>query len=136
MIPETDKSYIAGLVDGEGCIKIQYRKINRQYLLAVTICNTNYLCLDFVKKLFKGQIQTSAPKNLRWKIRYTYQVTGRDAAILLEEIAPYLIIKRPQYEVARRFLRDCLRTLEPHLQHRIEVMGIGHEKGDEELRED
>lgn len=133
---ETDKAYIAGLVDGEGCIKILHRKANRQYLLAVTISNTNYLCLDFVKKLFKGQIQKRVPKNLKWKIGYIYQATGKDAAILLDDIAPYLIIKRAQYEVARRFLKTIYLNHDGRCRRVSIVTKLGYRQRVSVLRDD
>ena len=112
MKTETDKAYLAGLVDGEGHIGIttaMQRKGDgywRTHCLIVTVSNTHLETLAWVKSLWQGtlvvrkQPRNKVPiGNLRW--------SSRQAVEVLNDIKPYVRIKATQLELALQF--RCLK---------------------------
>uniref|UniRef100_A0A6M3IGM2 Putative HNH homing endonuclease n=1 Tax=viral metagenome TaxID=1070528 RepID=A0A6M3IGM2_9ZZZZ len=107
MITETQKAYLAGLIDGEGCILITAPRTKGEkgwygHYLTVTVANTNVPVLAWVKSLWKGYLlMRNQPKqrvpvgNLRW--------TSLQAAQVLKDIRQYLIVKAAQADLAILF---------------------------------
>ena len=86
-------SYLAGLIDGEGCVSIDSN--NRPIL---TITNTYRPLMDALQKAFKGVIQTmnNSIANPHQKIGYKWRLRGKAAAELIRKCAKYLFIKKEQ----------------------------------------
>jgi len=107
----TDKAYIAGLVDGEGCITIYKRKNGHfpkagkpwYYQPVVTIGNTDKRMLDFVVDRCKGWITKPKPQRSHWKQSYCWFISGEAMRSFLRDIIPYLVIKRKQVEIILSF---------------------------------
>ena len=96
-----DISYIAGFVDGEGCISIYGLKDVR-----LSIVNTNLEILKDIQEYFGyGQIRKKSrtPKDKVRKVAYTYEVWGRQTQKILEQLLPYLRQKQRQAQVALEF---------------------------------
>jgi len=91
-----DWAYLAGLVDGEGCITINHNKSERYYSGLLTIgmvdedivrwCHkfTGFGCI--YKHTGKGNCQDS----------FIWTVRTRQAAVVLEKLLPYLRVKKLQ----------------------------------------
>lgn len=101
-----DLAYIAGLVDGEGHIRI--RRFKRQSSgsghIAVCIFNSDKRMIDFVSERFAGRTyfrQRHADKN--HKPSYGWEANGGNAKVFLEAVAPYLLTKKRQAELALKF---------------------------------
>ena len=78
-------SYIAGFFDGEGCITI-----NKDYLtLKVSACNT-----DIIRNALGGRVYPRKPQVKNRKVVYGWHINGKDAALALSMILPYLIVKK------------------------------------------
>lgn len=97
-------AYVAGLVDGEGCIFIHRTKHPRNrvtYSLLVTIANTDFDLLSHIKLRFGGNIDGSSNHELRGKEcpSYRWRVNGERAAQFLEAICPYLVLKYPHARI-------------------------------------
>lgn len=93
-------AYLAGIIDGEGCITIYNRilrgKRNIVPIVQVTNCNTNLL--EWIKnktevgKIYKV-VRTKQPSN--WKDLYYWDIrNGKNIEFLLKQLLPYLIIKK------------------------------------------
>jgi transcriptional regulator with XRE-family HTH domain len=117
-LSEFDKGWVSALIDGEGCIRIELRtRVNgyaQGFSLSPSIQVTNN-CLEFLLALNEKlgvccstylQKYTN-PKHkttYHWQLKGVYQVKS-----LLEQITPYLIVKRKQAELV---LEYCLSRLD------------------------
>ncbi len=102
-LSETEKAYLAGIIDGEGSVMIRQRG-KRVFFLIVVVDNTNQTCIDYCKRVTgMGSAQLSRDIGGNTKRQYRWLVSSRHAEELLEAIYPYSIIKRPQIEVALEF---------------------------------
>jgi hypothetical protein len=91
-IPDTVVAYTAGLLDGEGCIRVQRTK--EYYGARVQISQKDRHVLDWVAEYFGG-IVSKAPSHScsQWT------ATGERAALVLELLIPFLIVKKDQAEL-------------------------------------
>lgn len=96
-------SYLAGIIDGEGCINIvKYHKENRyRYRLQVRVINTSKELVEWIKENFGGYVTSRERKGYR--LIYEWGIFNTQAEELLEDILEYLIIKKPQANVALDF---------------------------------
>jgi len=104
--------YIAGLVDGEGCIGIHKHTDNRGksrlHYLYVVVSNNNPKCLEFLKKNFNGWIIKRRQKE-NWNINYKWGLRSARARQLLEIIYPHLILKKEQALLGIEFDNNKIR---------------------------
>jgi hypothetical protein len=91
-LSDTDAAYIAGLIDGEGCITY------REKYPKVSIYNTSKELIEWIQKtLGLGTIHLDVRRKgkERWKPCYTYGTSNfHDIYALLSRVLPYLKIKR------------------------------------------
>lgn len=112
-------AYIAGLLDGEGCIYIsknrpskRTRTVNPFYRLYVVISNTHLGAMVWLHNQLGGSLaqqkatRTSFSSNPIWN----WRLSTRQAARFLEAVLPYLRIKKEQAEVALEFYHVQKRT--------------------------
>ena len=97
--------YIAGLVDGEGCITIN--KTGRWGAVSLTITNTCKSVLDDVCSYYQGGLvslhhRASPPRRQCW----TFRAYGKSAVKIILSIAAYLRIKRNQAALALYYWRS------------------------------
>lgn len=97
-------AYTAGIVDGEGCISISKRKIKSSiiYFLVVTIVNTNPQLVEYLHSSFGGHFRKRRQYKL-YRPVYCWQVSSKSAGEFLKLLFPYLLLKKPQAELAFRF---------------------------------
>ena len=93
-----EKAYIAGIVDGEGCISLY--KNRATYIPRLTIVNTNPLLSEYLQTKLGGNTYKSKKKE-GWKVAYNWQVQNQLALDIVKTLLPYLILKR---ELALLFL--------------------------------
>lgn len=109
-----DKCYIAGFVDGEGCLHIfkrwhknnQYSKSYKYigYSIAVGIGGTNKQVLEYIKeKCGVGSIYECKKKNEKWMQTWGYRICGKEAQELIRAIYPYLIVKKVIADIFLKF---------------------------------
>jgi len=94
---ETEKAYIAGLVDGEAHVGIHptTSKTGRSYSSVVRIKMTDYVILHWLREVTGLGVvhKTMKREKAHHKDRATWQVSGHQALAFLREILPYLKIK-------------------------------------------
>lgn len=106
-------AYIAGLLDGEGCINIykittdyirqkEKRKVPK-FVLSVTIYNCDYAVLLWLYRQFGGYLQTRSKRSEKWKDAYAWKLSANVASDFLESIKRYLRIKKRQAGLAIQF---------------------------------
>lgn len=100
--------YLAGIIDGEGCIGMEHlapRGKSRKkdyYLTRLTVINTSKMLMDLLVGTFKGQYDTRKKIEGR-KICYRWHVFGKDQENALIALMPYLRIKKQQAELVMEY---------------------------------
>jgi hypothetical protein len=95
-------NYIAGIVDGEGTIGLY--KYDNIYIVEIKIHNTNLNLLKYVRDTIKlGHINRQSKKE-NHKFVYIYKLRKHEYKKFLNEILPYLKIKRRQAELVLQYL--------------------------------
>jgi hypothetical protein len=100
-------AYLAGLLDGEGCITACKRGRTLktgtpQYEVVVSIGMVDQTAILWaLQTTGLGSIRSfdNGRYNKNWSVCHQWQVYSRDAAALLERVLPYLQIKRRQAEL-------------------------------------
>jgi len=126
-VKDTDRAYIAGLVDGEGCIAITRRKLKKlkndkwYYEPQVIISNTKKDMVNFCVSHYGGWIASAIGRigNRDYKRIYHWKITGEDMRQLLREVLPYLILKRRQARIVLHF--PCYRYRGRYKRTKIEL---------------
>lgn len=101
-------AYMAGLFDGEGSIYIGKASSHRQQLYSVclSITNTDKDVLQWAVEHFGGAVSLKPAERAHYKTRYLWRAQAiRNTAIVLEQILPFLKIKKQQALLALRFLK-------------------------------
>jgi hypothetical protein len=104
-------NYMAGIVDGEGCILIKkYNKIIKQninptYELNVVLSNCRPELLEYFKYYFGGSIATvkNSAKSSNQRDCYVWFLTTSLAEEFLKVIYPYLFLKKEEVKLALEF---------------------------------
>lgn len=109
MHTETQKAYMAGMLDGEGHIGISMlptRNRSRRHWLRVTLTNTNLEVLRELADEWGGKVVRLRQGNAErgWRVAGDISWSTNAARQLLEEVQPYLRIKREQCRIALEFL--------------------------------
>lgn len=106
---ETQRAYIAGIVDGEGTITIKKRNVKRKsgvfcfYTCVVIVVNTDKKMLDFIANLYEGWININRRLKGNQRRSYIWVCGGDNMRKLLKDIFPYLIIKKKQAKIVLQF---------------------------------
>lgn len=120
---KTKWSYLAALIDGEGCISISHRiqegeKLTRihkrtaktvpykMFSMRVQITNTDLRIMKWMIANFGGVYYQKTRGNDKHKIAYEWRPKGRaNVEKLLLGILPYMIIKPEQAKIALEYTR-------------------------------
>jgi len=98
-LTEIEKSYLAGIVDGEGSIYIAKNGV------ALTIANTNKTLIDWIDKRTEGYYYVKKQPKEVDSTCYVYYITGKKLSYFLQQIRPYLIVKRKQADIALNYIK-------------------------------
>ena len=111
--------YIAGLFDGDGCVRILYRDSvisNRCYYIDIQITNNYLPVLETIQGIWKGNIFTHND-TFQWRL------TSKKAYAFLKAIYPYIVIKKKQTAIALEFQKRLLRSKRSRLMHKKGIKG-------------
>jgi hypothetical protein len=113
-LSETEKAYIAGLFDGEGCVHIAVNKprpkgINPYHQLMVCVANTNQEIIKYLFDSFGGRVADNVRKENQQPCQ-TWWIYAKEANAFLKLIFPYLRIKKLQAEIAIKFQSEIQYT--------------------------
>ncbi len=92
-----DMSYLAGLIDGEGCFYLAHHKNGHGFIHEdprIIVSNTNKDIMLWLKDNFGGYTTTQKPTNPKHKMKYQWIIAGQKALMLANWLEPLLIIKR------------------------------------------
>ena len=99
---DTQLSYFAGIIDGEGCFNIGCRG-KKTYTLRLFVMNTSKPLIDYLHTNFGGWKYSRQRENKKWKIRHEWFVDRQVIDEILPLIHPFLIVKKEACEVAMDF---------------------------------
>lgn len=105
-------AWLAGLIDGEGCISLTRRRpqrknralaYNYRLILKVTMCHlpTVQRCRDLTGL---GSIQTQQLQREHFSKAYTWFCNAGDAGMVIEALLPWFVTKRDEALAALDFL--------------------------------
>lgn len=102
-------AYLAGIIDGEGSIAIEVQsksiRWNRKcdyYSLRLLVINTNLPLLNWIQENFGGTIRQRPDIENRRRC-YRWNIFSHNAAEILKECQPYMIVKKPHTEIFIKF---------------------------------
>ena len=108
---EIDYSYLAGLIDAEGCFRIKKwkpkKKPNYVYAITLEIGNKRFPIFEFLMSRFGGSV-TFIGKRPRKSQSATWCVSSFSLAQIIPKIIPYLIIKKPAAEKVIEFYNTTI----------------------------
>uniref|UniRef100_A0A6M3L7F3 Putative HNH homing endonuclease n=1 Tax=viral metagenome TaxID=1070528 RepID=A0A6M3L7F3_9ZZZZ len=100
-VSEIDLAYAAGIIDGEGTIYITPQ--HGYLILCVGVHMTTSEVPVWLRKTFGGGLSKHGSQNKKHKDSWRWGLTAKSAIAFLEEVYPFLKLKKPQVEVARVF---------------------------------
>ena len=101
---ETDIAYLAGIIDGEGCISM-YQISNghgKSVMCGLWIANTDKNLMDWLVENLGGSLNTRTSKKPQWKTSWVWAVYSQNMEDVLIRVLPYLKVKHTQAELALR----------------------------------
>lgn len=120
--------YLAGFFDGEGCISVF--KQGDKLVVAAVVGGTHEDSILRFQRAFGGHIVHTKPNiRLNYKAQYQWRVQGSRALAAISAMAPFLVVKKPQAEVALRWpsaerTRNAIGTFDPQPELRAERQAL------------
>ena len=108
-LTDIDAAYIAGLVDGEGCLSIVRQKNSNcrggfAYRCGFRIASSNQGIMEWLSEAIgAGCVKSHQPKMRNSKRQWSLDLWSDDASELTMRLLPYLRIKRPNAELLLAF---------------------------------
>lgn len=100
------KQYIAGFLDGDGSIQFTIEKLTKIVFAqsGETKCPS---ILEYIQDYFGGSIIKRKQTRVNSRIEYSLSISNINGCVyLLENLAPYLIVKKPQADLLVKYLRN------------------------------
>ena len=96
-----DIAYVAGLIDGEGCVHLDVSR-HRIHRARVSVGMTEPALglLKSLKQGWGGTIYQARKATEKWAAAYTWHITGEKASVFLREVGPSLLLKAEQARLA------------------------------------
>lgn len=110
LLSETDIAYIAGLIDGEGCLSLPRFAAGRLYP-TIQVIMTHHGVVKWLAESLgtKVNVLNRHLKNPKHKPSFEVRIMGKRADLLCHRMLPYLHVKKQQAEI----LIECYKTYLP-----------------------
>jgi len=107
-LTDVEKAYLAGFIDGEGCLTIKNGGPNcPNGRIQLNIYNTNEVILRYIRdKVGFGCVYVGTKEgkyNSKAKTCWRYEVAACQCFVLLSSLLPYLRVKREQAELLLQY---------------------------------
>jgi len=105
MMKKADLAYMAGIMDGEGCVRINKdskRYQRPEFQLTVAIASTDQWLPYYLQSHWGGAVYCHHEK-ASWKDRWQWTTSGPTAYTFLRAILPFTKLKREQIKIALKF---------------------------------
>ena len=114
-ISSLDWAYLAGIIDGEGCIRIDMMKDVRnrrtlRHILSIWMGNTDPRIVSWCYEVFGGSIHYRPSRNPKHKPAWVWEAHYIQCEEILKRCLTYFKLKREQAEVGLAF-RETLRMV-------------------------
>jgi hypothetical protein len=106
-LKKSEWAYLAGLFDGEGCLKVVLRKRKKSaaFQLNLDICNTHRGVLDWVHKKLGGGVLYSTERSGKERRKFNWTLgSAPNMRHVLKGMLPFLLVKQQQALLAIAFL--------------------------------
>lgn len=96
--------YLAGIIDGEGCLTIgktmrkSDRSVSPTYASNLNVTNNNLELMNFLKENFVGRVYRKGNTK-----SYVWFARNNDTTWILENVLPFLIVKKEQAKILLEF---------------------------------
>ena len=92
--------YLAGLIDGEGCINLRITRKRLSPRLIIVLSEPGAFILDYIQNTYGGNIYKRESHNPQWQDAYSWELTGwSKVCYVLRQLKNFLHIKRNQAEL-------------------------------------
>ena len=99
-----NRAYVAGLLDGEGCVTLEAtRRTGKVFIyprIYVGMSARARAVLDMLQADFGGRIKKVIRHSIKHHEGATLTICGTGAILLLKEVLPFLILKKNQAKLA------------------------------------
>lgn len=117
-LSELQKSYLAGFIDGEGCITISKKKDHSGMRFGycfrphVNVANSNEASLNrLVQWTGLGNVSHSSQSHRKnRKDKFQWQLWSQQARQVIEAVLPFLYIKKQQAVILLKFISNSRRS--------------------------
>ena len=96
-----DIKYVAGLIDGEGCISLTIIHGKNLYP-HLKVKMTHRGIIETLHQQFGGSFTIERPLGNRQEA-YSWQTSGQTTMKVIKQVQPYLIVKQPQAKLVTMF---------------------------------
>lgn len=103
MATEADLAYMAGIIDGEGCIRARLGRGVTPYVTLV-VANTNRVLIDWLLQTFSGHVWEGKRPG-HWKRTWYWEMSSGPFFELIPRVRPYLKLKGGQADLAVQLIR-------------------------------
>ena len=94
-----DIRYMAGMVDADGCLSINFSGSNKTGTPVLTVTSTNMKLVNKIQSRYGGGISMRIHPNKKASICYNWRLCSKNAISLIKRISKYLIVKKPQADL-------------------------------------
>lgn len=123
---DMNRAYVAGLIDGEGCIHIEIvRGLFFNPRVTVGMTEPALQLLQNLQAEWGGTLYQARKPTKKWAAAWAWHLTAEPAANLLMEIKPYLRLKHEQADIALEVW---------HVKQSLEKRKNGHRSWTEQAR--
>jgi hypothetical protein len=99
-------AYLAGIIDGEGCISIFFSR--NRHVLQVSCKMTDTQAIDLLHEAFGGG-RSKTPKRKGENFdTWSWTVSNKSANDCLDQLFPYLRVKKYQALIGLLYYKDCI----------------------------
>lgn len=107
----TEKAYLAGVIDSDGCISISKMKArthgatNARYVLTINVVNTSETLMRWLVERFGGRYKVRRRASEKHRATFDWWFNNAKAADLLKTIERHLLVKGEQAAVGIELIR-------------------------------
>lgn len=98
-VSDPERAYLAGIIDGEGCVSATYHKSSQAWTCYVTISNTDYRLIEWLDERWIATQCRMRPGTGGHKPTYGWTVTNARVYPVLVAALPFLVLKREQADL-------------------------------------
>ena len=105
---KVDYAYLAGILDGEGCVRIRKRKNADETVYFGSVISVE-MTTEYIPTLFQFAFGGSINRVGRGennKDSFVWTLTGKQALDCLKTLYPYLILKKPNADILIKTFKD------------------------------